>query len=458
MVQQWLDGKTLSPAEAGELAGMYGIKSKSVRKVLNTLDGIRTLSLGRTYPNYSPLTLQNLNVKGLNVEYNRNNIYMAAAAGTVDFQVRDFLFGQQKRVPQYVYLGKIGYGNKDYANITLTYFAGKKQLQGGNQQSPSAFVQGISIAGQIFVNKHTRLYGEIAQSGVPYASSTGYSSKSAFRFSDHSQKAYAFGINSWIPTTQTRVEGYYQYTGLNYQCFNSFQYNGTANSWSGRIEQPFWKRQLVLLAAVRKNDFTNSLVLQRYNANTIFKSLTLTFRKPLWPTLSIGYLPASQNTIIGNQVYESHFQSFTGNLYHQYGLGTARASTTLMYSRFYNDSRDSGFVYFNANNLYWNQSFIFSLFTSNIGASRMSNNQYKLQVLEAGLSAVLLKRVSIGFAVKINNLDNTITKLGFNTGSRFLLKHIGELNLWAEKNYLPGSRGNLYKYEMYNLGFTRFFK
>jgi hypothetical protein len=343
--------------------------------------------------------------------------------------------------------------------VILTYFRGRKQLFGGSLQNAAAEIQGLSLAAQFYVYKGIRVYGEVAQSGVPYTSTAGglNGSKPSIRFSDQSQRAYAVGFSSWIPKTQTSTYGYYQYTGLNYQSFNSFQYNAAANSWSFGVTQPFWKRQLTLRASFRKNDFNNPVVPQRYNANTVFKNLVLTFNKNKWPVISFGYLPASQFTAVGNQVFENHYQSFTTTISHQYTLGIIKASSLLTLSQFFNDSKDSGFIYYNSKNFFWNQTFLFPKFTATLNVSGMNNGDQRLLVMEEGVSAIFLQKVNAGFAIKINNLNKQTTKLGFNANTRIMVKKIGELNLWMEQSYLPSVNDMLFRYESYNIGLTRYF-
>jgi hypothetical protein len=457
-VERLTMGDNISTQNLSELGAIYGQNDKNFQRLLHAHNGIKVFSLGRSFPAYSNLTLQNVAVNGLNVEYQDDNFFIATAVGGVDFRMRDFLFEQGiKREPQYVWFTKVGYGRGDHNNIAISYFNGKKQFISNSLPYASSAIQGLSLSGQYYVNKYTRVYGELAQSGTP-ASTSSFTEKPSFRFGDNSHQAYSVGVASFLPSTQTRIEGYYQRTGINYQCFNSFQYNATFNSWSAKIEQPFWKRQLFISASVRKNDFSNPYVLQRYKANTIFKTGMLTFQKTNWPVLSAGYQPVSQNIIVGSQMYENHFQAFTGSLMHQYKIGLAKAATTVMYSRFYNASDDSSLIYFNAKNIFWNQTFFFDLFSANLGASVMSNNQYSLLVLEGGGSATFFRSVQLDFGVKVNHLQKEETRFGFKGGTRFLVKNIGEFNVWAEKSYLPSTHNNLYQYEMYNLGFTRFFQ
>lgn len=455
--KQLMSRSQLSPDELNELKGIIGKNTNGLKELKQSYEGIRAFSLGRTLPNYSNLTLQNVNVNGINLEYTRNNLYLAGTAGIVDFRIRDFLYKDQKLSKQYLYAARVGYGSREKDNIILTYFRGRKQLFGGPISSTASDIQGISVAGQFYIYPGVKVYGEVAQSGIPYIPGSAVSSKPSLRLSDHSQRAYAAGFNAWIPKTNTIAEGQYRYSGLNYQSFNSFQYNAATNSWSFGITQQLWKRQLTAQANFRKNDFVNPMVLQRYNANTVYKSLMLTFRKSKWPVISAGYQPASQFTAVGNQVYENHYQSFLASVSHQYKLGTLKTSSVIMMSRFYNDKSDSGLIYYNSSNIFWNQEFQFTAFSLHTNLSKMQNGEYDLVVMEEGISANVLKQVTAGLAVKINNLNRLITRIGFNANSRVSIKKIGELDLWMEQSYLPSLNNDLFRYQSYNLSLTRYF-
>lgn len=457
-IQQLSSGRMLTSDESKQLIARYGQNDEHVKQLLHSYDGIRVFSLGKSVPNYSSLSLQNVNINGINLEYAHSPFFIAATAGAVDLRIRDFVYKQQHLPKQYVYAGKLGYGNKDKTYLLFTYFGGKKQLYGGNTGGSLTSIQGIGLSSQLYIAKQLSVYGEVAQSVIPYTPAGLFTGKSKFNLGDPSQKAYAVGLISDWQRSKTRLDGYFQHTGLNYQSFNSFQYNTVTSRWSGRLEQHLWKNQVQVLLSVRKNDFSNPLILQRYNANTVFKNLSVTFHKSKWPSVSIGYLPSAQYSVIDSQVYENHYQTLTGMMSYQYKLGMLKATSAFVFSRFYNANKDSGFIYYNSKNVYWNQLFAFEKFNAAINVTATVNSQYRLYVMEEQLSAVFLKKLSLGGAVKISNLNNELTKVGFNSTARFIIKNIGELSFWLEKSYLPSTRNELYKYEFYTVGLVRYIK
>jgi hypothetical protein len=462
LFQQLINGNLNNPDNLyalQEMAKKYGMADKRFTRLSSAVSSIRTLAVGKTIPNFSSLTLKNTNVRGVNFEYNRDNLYLALAAGSVDFRVRDFVYSGQKRVPQFVYAARIGYGEKERNNLILTYFEGKKQVYKGLNNNNAQNIKGVSIAAQWLPAKNHRINAEIAQSASPsFLNLVGTAEKPSLDFKDKKNQAWSLQIKSYLPATKTKLEGEYRHSGINFQNFSNYRMNASYNSWYAKGEQYIWKRNLHIVAAIRKNDFSNPLVLQRYNANTVFKNFTATFRKRNWPVLSAGYMPSSQYTIIDSLVYENRYQVFNATVNHQYKIGTAPATSAFMYNRFYNDVQDTGFFYYNANNFFFNQSIQFSLYTANLSIAHTENGRYTLNTWDAGFFFKVLKQSAVGFGVKINQLNiDPDAKVGFYGNTRIAIPKVGDLNIWLEKNYLPDLYHRLIKNEFYNIGFTRYF-
>lgn len=454
-VEQIVRSKGISAQQLDQLVAIYGKNDEHIRALQRSFDGLRSLSLGRTYPNYGPLTVQNLNVRGVSFEYVKNKLYLSASAGMVDFHFQEYLYQKQKVLPQYIAASRVGYVDQKQNKLLLTYYKGEKQITGGNLQGLMP-VTGLAFTAQIAVAKQTIVTGEVAQSAVPEQSTNG-EGKRSLNFSDGKQRAYSFGLKSYLPKISTRIEGFYRSTGINFQAFNGFQYNAAFSGFSVRMEQPLFKRQLQLTAAVQRNDFYNPFVPQRYNANTVYKNALLTLRKARWPVITVGLSPSTQMTMIAGAVFESHFQTFTGHVFHQYRIGEAKSQTILLFNHFYNEIADSSLPYFNAQNVLWRQSFDFGTYVTTVGASYLSNTQYRLLALETGFSSTLFRHCNLDVALKVNNLNNTIVKVGFRSGGRLMLSHLGTITFNIDKNFIPGSQNQLSSYETYQVGFTKSF-
>lgn len=439
-----------------------GMEDNRLTKIINALSAIKTLSFGRTAPNMSSLTVNRINVKGVNLEYNRNNIYAAATAGAIDFRARDFLYSGQKRTPQYVYALRLGYGDKDRNNLIATYYEGKKQLFAGVVNSRAQFVRGVSLAGQWVIKRNHRINAEIAQSASPLyiGAIDNTDKKESIDLNDKHSKAYTIQFRSYFPGLQTKLQGMYQHRGVNFQNFTSYRVNATTNSWNIGLEQNLWKRQLQVKAQMQKDDFDNPNVLQRYNANTVFKNITATLRMKKAPVISVGYMPSSQYTVVDSLVYENRYQVLNVTGSYQYNIGKmANGNSVFMYNRFFNDAVDSGFVYYNANNYFFNQVFNYEKYTANISITHSENELYTYDVWDIGFLWKVFKQNSIGFGWKINHVstqDNS--KVGYYLNSKIPIRWVGELQFWFEKNYLPNLAYQLSKTEFYNISFTRYFK
>lgn len=337
-----------------------GLNDKHFEKSMRSLYALQKLSIGKTMPDYTNLTVKNIEINGVNIEVNKNNLYTAITTGFINFNARDFVFNNQRPLKQYVSAGRIGWGTKMGNHIIFTGYTGRKQLFSSLSQNNTATVYGLSVESQFLVSKNIRLVGEIAQSNIlaePYIFRDS-SIKKPF-FEDNSSKAWALQLHSYFPRTRTRIDGLYEHQGINFQSFNPYKINAKTDTWNLKADQVFFKGTLHLTGGVKNNDYVNPYVQQNYSSNSVFTTVTATLQKRYWPLVSVGYIPSSQYSIIGNQIYESRYQAFTVNANHNYKIGLVKGSTTIMYNRFFNSSRDSGFIYYNATNIYINQNIVY---------------------------------------------------------------------------------------------------
>ncbi len=435
-----------------------GVENVKLRKLLGIYSSIKTLAVGKVLPSYSDLTLKNVNVTGVNFEYYRS-FYFAFSAGVIDYRARDFVYNRAKRKPQMVYLTRFGYGSTSGSHAYLTGFKGKKQLLSTSHNAASLDIYGLSFESQLVLLKYHKIIAELAQSASPpLVGMNNVNEKPSFQLNDEKNKAWSIRWISTIPKTRSRLEGYYKYRGINFQSFSSYYANAAMHSWQIKADQFFWKRQLRINLAISKNNYENSELPVRYSGSTAFKSVSLYFKRKKWPSLQAGYMPSSQLSVINGQVFENFYHILNGSINHSYKLGLARAFSIFSYNRFYNDSKDSGFVYYNAKNIYFSQLFQFESYGATLNISRSDSRDYLLTILDAGITAQLKKQHALGLGVKINQLNNESLRVGIYGQGKWSLKNIGEVNLWIEKTYLPGWGGTLTKNQLYTLGFTRFFK
>lgn len=441
-----------------------GIADVGFEKSLNNLFSLRTLEIGRTTPNYTPLTLQNMSLKGVNVEMNNDNLYTALAGGMIDYRIRDFLPKQFSgfRPKQYVAAGRLGWGERDYNHIILTGFNGERQLFGPQLINNTAHIYGVSLETQLVVNQNIRLKAEVAQSASPTPKDGGSTHEPVknFSFKDKNSQGLFLSGTATFPETHTRVEGKYEYQGINFYSFNLFKINSSVNSWSVKADQSFWSGQVHINAGLHKNDYANPFIGQNYNSNTTFTTLTATFHKQSWPVISLGYIPSSQYSIIEDRIYESKYQALNVLASHTYKLGFTDATTTFIVNRFYNDSKDKGFIYFNAVNVDVDQKIVFARYAAEAGISHTNNSLYSLDIMKLALAknfGLKSTRSTIQFGIKLNHIDQSENRFGYFVNTRLDMKKVGVLNIAGEKGYLPGMGNILVKSEFFNIGLVRYF-
>lgn len=438
-----------NPAQVEKKLPGMGVSDSSLPKGYKTLMAIKSFNIGRTVVNYSELSAKNISVNGVQAEYNPSNYY-AFAAGTVDYRFRDFIIQQPGQPRQYLDIFRFGKGLKDGNSVILTYFMGRRQLfnaatdDTSGVQVPSSFLMGMTLEGNYHLTKNILFTGEIAKSSSPsytQDSAKGSSSGSSlFSMNDHSNEAWSMQLNAFFPEMQTRIRGSYKHLAANYQSFSVFTDGSSQSVWSANIDQLLFKKQLDIAVGANTNDFSNPFISQEYRSTTVFKSFQATFRRKSWPVVSFGYFPSSQITKVGSGQYlENLFYTLVGNMTDSYIWHHLMMNTTVVYTQFYNRAVDSGFTYFNTRNLLVSQSLFLNRLTLQLNASAATNQDYQLYTLEGKAQQAIGKKLTIGAGVKYNKQTvYDIDQLGYSAEMGLRLNHLGQIQLTAEKGFLPG--------------------
>lgn len=106
------------PNKLTENAEKLGLISPAEKLFLN----IKTLGIGRTYPEYSELTVSGVPVNGINIEFNPGLLYMAVAAGNNLKGIEDVSFERS------FLSARIGLGEKENTHFFLTALKIKDDL------------------------------------------------------------------------------------------------------------------------------------------------------------------------------------------------------------------------------------------------------------------------------------------------------------------------------------------
>ena len=442
-----------NPSELQKKLPSMGISDSSLPKGYRTLMAVKSFNIGRTVVNYSELSAKNISINGVQAEYNPSNYY-AFASGSVDYRFRDFIVQEPGQTHQYLNVFRVGKGLKDGNSIILTYFTGRRQLYNAatsdslNTQVPSSSLMGLTLEGNYHITEHILLTGEIAKSSSPaYSGDSTKRSPGAqlFQMNDHSNEAWSAKINAFFPATQTRIRGSYKHLAVNYQSFSIFTDGSSQSAWSANLDQLLFKKQLDIMLGANTNDFSNPFISQEYKSTTVFKSIQATLRRKNWPVISLGYFPSSQITKLGNSQYiENLFYTLVGNMTQSYTYHHLMMNTTLVYTQFYNRASDSGFTYFNTRNLLLSQSLFLNKFTLQLNATGASNQDYQLYTLEGKVQHTISKSLTLGAGIKYNKQTvYDIDQLGYSAEATLRINHLGQLQLSADKGFIPGMNKQL---------------
>jgi hypothetical protein len=438
--------------EIQSVARKYGIKTDTLKQRLRFLSSLQSVGVGRSFVDYSELTVRNISLTGFHAEYKRKN-YFAVAAGTVDYMFRDFFIGPRQR-PQYVNLLRYGKIFSEGNHLIVSAYRGRKNVflfaDSANRYSD---VFGVSLESRLSINKDNYITAEIAKSSIGNSSS----GKSSFDFSDRSSLALFLNLNATIKKTNTKLRANYRYQGGNFQSYTLYYTNSNFTSWNILADQHLWKKRLHVQAGLRKNEFTSLYLPIPYKSNVIFKSVQATLRIKKLPVAMLAYMPSSQLSVIDNQISENRFYTFLTSASHVYRIGNLNGISLLMFSRYYNDPSDSGFVYYNAKNLHATQTFVAGKFTSNSSYTASIGDHNDLYTYDQGL-AYNGKHFSIGFGLKYNDLNHALTRLGYYTNGNVSISRLKiDINASFEHGFLPGLDQTLINSDFGRITFVKHF-
>jgi len=418
-------------------------------KGFKTLYSIQSLSIGRSVADYSELSVKNISITGLQAEYNPH-YYYALAVGKVDYRFRDYIVPNRSRASQYLALARFGKGTKNGNHIILTYYTGKRQFFNAsiapqaNGKIPEYNLAGVTIEGFYKINKNISVVGEVAKSTVPYYSLDSLQRKewmsSVSKFNDRSNEAYSVKLFSWFPKTNTRLSGNMRYMGANFQSFSTFTTGASQLMWLARLEQPLFKKQLTIISSFQQNDYNNPFVTTAYKSSSLLASFQANLRIKKWPVMMVGYYPSYQLTKTGDDQYsESRYYTVTGSAGYYYSINNAQLSSYVVYSRFYNEMADSGFVYYNSKNLLLSQSVTFNWFSVMLNASFSTGTDYNIYTIEDNNQFTISKIISAGAGIKLIKYSLLpVLQWGYNANLTLKIPRVGDIQLMMDKGFIPG--------------------
>ena len=438
------------------------LSDEKVNKWEKAFADIRSIGIGRSMVNYSELTVNNVSVTGINIEYNPG-IYAAVAAGKIDYGFRDFAGQNKSANKQNLLVGRIGLGDKDRRAVILSVFTGRKYNYGSilnDTVNGYINITGYSVEGILRKNANTGVSIEVAKSTRPLSGSLGSNKEtgSLFRFSDQSNQAISIKGQTIIQKTGTRLNGFFRKSGENFQSFSLFTYNTDQTAWYLKADQSFFKNRIHLAAMLRRNDFTNPFTEKTFKTSTVFTSAQLSVRIPRWPSVSIGYHPGSQLYIIDRErIRENVYYIVNGSIVHTYALAGIRMMSAGIYNYYSNKSTDSGFVNYSGTNYMISHSLLFRKLHLEEGFIYTDQQELRFYTLEANTEFFPVSFFSIGAGGKYNRTQYGKTYWGGKAQLMLEIKKLGRLQLQYEKSFLPTIYQTLFPVEVGRISWFKYF-
>ncbi|MDZ4792828.1 MAG: hypothetical protein SGI83_00985 [Bacteroidota bacterium] len=454
------------PAQLKIFIQQHKLNAKDLPKGWQTLAAINTIGIGRTWVDYSDLTVKNISLTGINAELSPSKFYFAFAAGRVNYRFRDFVVKNSDRPKQTLYLLRAGIGRKEGNNLIVTWYDGKKNMLNSFRNSSVSSnlerVIGMSVQTRLQLDANNYIILESAKSSFHNTGTinqpTEGLAKKVWNFKDRSNEAYSVKLYSNWPQTSTRVTGYYRKMGEHFQSFNLQPINVIQEAYQFKVQQQLWKRRLQIEAGIRKNDFNSPFISPGFASKTVFKTLQATLRIPKYPFVSVGYYPSSQLTLLDNNVIvENQYNTLSTVISHAYRIKNISMSSSVVLLKFYNSGADTGFIYYNATSVTVNQFIFLKGLQLQSGLTFTSQRDLKVTTLEQSANYQLREWLTVNGGLKYNRVNSQETLWGAIAGLGVMIKKIGTVQASYEKSYLPGTARNLLPVDMGRVTYCRVF-
>lgn len=457
--------KMTDPKDLKEFVNAKGLHSVQQKGLAGLANSFKTIGLGRTWVDYSDLSVRNISVTGFNVEMNPGRLYIAAAAGKINYRFRDFTSQRPADNKQQLYLLRGGLGAKDGSHLYLTWYDGRKVVLTGTVDSVSSQkaqrVMGAVLEARINLNANNFFIAELGRSSF-YDNGANQDAhllmKKIWTLNDHLNEAFSLRTSNRFPQTSTSFTGVFRKMGQHFQSFNLLPMNIEQVSYQFKLKQYVLKNVLALELGVRKNDFSNQYLNAGLTSKTVFKSAEVTFRKAKLPFVSIGYYPTSQLTLEnGNTLVENQCNTLSLIVNHSFRIHGINMSGNLVVLRFYNSSPDTGFIYYNAKSMSVTHFTFFKAFQLQTGVSRIEQRQLTIQTYEETCTWRPFEWITLAGGIKYSKVNSGAELWGGTGGLSVKIARIGTISGAYEKSFLPGNQRKLLPVQTGRVGYYKTF-
>lgn len=439
--------------------GLANLDTTTLLPDYSKLQRIQRFSIGRSMPSGTQLNLQNISIKGLDIEYQSDHYFYALTAGWTDFGLRDFVFQTgSRKVNHFVYSAGVGRGERASNFIFVNVFGGSKSqdLTSSQVGQVTHSVVGLSLSSQIRLDSWL-VNAEVSQSS--FEKQTNGTSKRSFSFSDKTNKAYSLTAKGSVRDANLHFTGYYKHFGVNYYGFNAYRLIANNDLWGADVSKQLLNNALSIKVAIKKNDYQNPLVQQVYAGKNIITTVNAVLNKKQF-TVSAGYIPSYQYVGINDSVYESRYEVINCLVNVRYKTGEIPSSTVVIFNRFLNSKPSNRFFYGSSTNIVLNQLFLFPVYSTSLNISVFKNSIYRYIVCDGSIQYQVSRTVTVKGGFKINSLSTDIyeAKAGAYGGTTINVPRVGLFTLRLDSQYYPDINYRLYSSTMGSIGFSTHFK
>lgn len=300
-----------------EILDKLGLNN-SVTKIFG---GLKSFSVGASYPLYTELTMNGVRSNGFNIELNPGIAYLAFTKGTIrdqryDSTLNTFEF-QQK-----VTAGRLGIGKKNATHFIVSYINTEEKGEAfitpinavtfnpGNNLVAGADLQ-VSLFKKKFVTQaefnNAYTTSDIHASAVPnmekpadqtteaLSKMTNVLSRLNYRPNMTTRMDYAYSVRSELNLFggNTVLNGYYSYIGQGYASSTSPYLLTDLLKYEGKLNQSFWKKRISI------GGFYKYMTDDLYNSKSFKTTINgygaeAGISLPKLPSLWAKYLPVNQ--------------------------------------------------------------------------------------------------------------------------------------------------------------------
>ncbi len=446
---------------------------KFFRKLMSTFS---TIQVGTCRPAYSPLILNGISVKGVNIEFTPGIFYSAFVSGKTKKRIQNVSASQQT-YEQYLQFGKIGIGKENKSHLFISFLHVKDDE---NSMIPDSsfyiieadtiFLPGDTIihnqdttfstikpqenyivgaeAKLYFFKKKFFIGGEIAMSSVTHdidAMDIDVKNDIPEWLGDYFQPKinrsidYAYSVKSKINLKTTKLSGSYKMVGPGFNSFGTPYLRNDLKTYEARFSQSFLKRKISVSSHFRKSE-DNLIDWKNSTTTYTIYGISASFRFRKLPYFVVNYSPYLQSNKSDTRKTENKTKIFNLSSGYSYKIKKINASTNFNYSLQNSEMQfDSEVKIYKTSTFSLYETFNFKIPLSISLIASLSNRDYleeKTQIYTLGFSGTyrVSEKWRNTFGMRFSNQSSEKIKTGFYINSSFPVWKLGIMNLRAEKN------------------------